>query len=530
MIYQRLKVAFLSLSLCLSACQAVAPEPPAGPSPMGTFGVVRAVEPRFLVVEAANGQLDPEAIEENATVELYYTEMKPRDKAWVQWRGAHMRSTAVQTLPIARLLKFDLPRAWLEENAGQTVQLVYFYQPGGTGAQVSSAPITVQVVGARLDPVFTVVGAADGVLNTSTLVGDASVKVLHPGMAAGDQLQLTWVGTAQHSTAVLTAEDRTGVSFTVPRAWILENMGVPVSLFYSYRAAGSAEQLTSEHLALQVTSNSVIQGQQLAARLNARYNDTRNDCDGQPAYYCNGVLIRVTGYGSTFHSWNPSPAAVTLGGVSFSYVRRDVGTTHLSSTVAAGMIFKDFATAQHDHDTAVRLLCSFPSDAQSQVRANNGCGVHQWSGPGSAYCSSQGIDTVAKWVAHYGRVSGSDSRYRSQCAFASTLAAFALSIQVRQHFPAPAIEATQNNEVVLQTWAQDIPTTLPLDAFFYAIQGTPAEQAQALEGARYIQQDFLDSTHGDVAQGRLMPIVRVQLSTDNAPAFSFAVGDQVQVR
>ncbi len=500
------------LCLALSACQAPQPEPT--PRPMLMMSAARALE-IFRLSEAPNGELDPAAVGEHATAEVYYP-MGPGDAVRVTWQGTRSHTTETKTVAIATVLRFQLPRAWIEENLGHTVVLNYAYRVGGTGAEQLSAPLTLQVLGSANDPAFQVVEAVDGVLNISRVAQDATAQVYYAGLAANDTVQVTWDGVVTRTTAAQVVTGDQPVRFALPRAWLLENLGRRVSVSYRYKVQGQEEWQVSAPIELTLTSDSIENGKLVAARLDARYNDTRNDCDGRAAYYCNGVLMRVTGYGASFHSWNPSPNSVSSGGVSFSYIRRDVGMQYFSWAASMGVVFKDFDSALQAGDRPIRLLCAFPSDAQTLFRANQGCGASRFYPTTSLYCSSLGVDTLAKWISHYHAVSGGDSRYQHQCAFASNKDAFALSVAVRAHF-SPPVERPQHNEIMLETWPQDIPLQLPLEAIFYANE---RDAAGALAGAKYIQEDYYNSTR------KVLPVVRVLLGDGIPSTFSFHLEDQ----
>lgn len=264
-------------------------------------------------------------------------------------------------------------------------------------------------------------------------------------------------------------------------------------------------------------------GPGVAQALNHRFNKVDNSCNGRAAFYCDGVLVRVTEWGPGYYVWNPSPASVRLGAVSFSYVRRDLGITELAwdKPFSAGIIFKDVDTAITDGDESIQLLCSFPSDAASVNRANNGCGAHVTYPEASIYCSAKTppIDTLEKWETFYNEVSGGGqfgSRNKHQCSFHSGQAAFALSLAVRQHFT-PQSDKQFHNEILLRAWSpRNDPSHLPIQAFFYHERNA---RAVGLEGAQQMQVDYKKCT------GRFMPIVKVTLTNLDTP-FTYEVADQ----
>lgn len=131
--------------------------------------------------------------------------------------------------------------------------------------------------------------------------------------------------------------------------------------------------------------------------LNARYADTRTDCNGKPAHYCSGVLIR--GSGLQHAPWD-YPAYTVNGmpssrGVSFSYLRADA---HLMNSTAQfmhsyGMVFK--ATEDQEKDgQRVQLACLFPTDAQTGAMGGG------MSDGGTAFCTLLPKFQKDSFVAH----------------------------------------------------------------------------------------------------------------------------------
>lgn len=229
-------------------------------------------------------------------------------------------------------------------------------------------------------------------------------------------------------------------------------------------------------------------GYQVADRINQRFADTASTCaDGRSALYCNGVIIRGTGFGTGFHSWNPSDNSVSRDGVSFSYVRADVGTTGVVGN--EGLIFHELGRPVPH---AVRFRCAYPANAGTNGVPNS-C---------RASCTSQNITTVAAWRARYNSAPG------DSCTFLDTPVEFQLNTDVRigQSW------ANGHNELIIGAWPQNIPRQLPIEAFFW--------EGAGLNGAQYIQNDFLQET------GWFMPIVRVDLSAAAGSKFVFVPADQ----
>jgi len=264
-------------------------------------------------------------------------------------------------------------------------------------------------------------------------------------------------------------------------------------------------------------------GQLVAERLNGRYNNVSNNCSGKAAYFCSGVMLRTTGAKPAYHSWNPSPTAINKQGVPFSYLRKDLEITTLAWGDLHGFIFKDFETAQRLDTYPINLLCSFPTDAASWHRAGvGGCEAHSSYPSNSRSCPQEGVDTLAKWIAHYRAVAGSgywSNRNMHQCGFTSTVEQFALSLTVRASLESLE-ERMHHNEIIISLWPQDIPKQLPLYAFFYLQHQSGGV---GVVGAKYMQQDYLNVT------GDLLPVIRVDLTPGGTTVFSFHESDQIVI-
>ncbi|MFJ2993975.1 hypothetical protein [Pandoraea sp. NPDC087047] len=227
--------------------------------------------------------------------------------------------------------------------------------------------------------------------------------------------------------------------------------------------------------------------------LEARYLDTRMTCPGNtPGYNCSGVLIRITGYGTTFHSWNPSDNSVSRNGVSFSYARSDMKLT-TTITGGPGVIMRELqAPAAHP----LEWRCAFPLNASTSSRADS-CNT----GADYRLCDARGINTAAQWRSAYG------ASPASACGLSPTIAQFGVLVELRQTL------FSGHNEVIIASWPQNIPTEISLEALFY-----PTSDAKA--GALYIQQDYMATT------GRFMPVLSVNLTQPPGSMFSYNPLDQ----
>ncbi|VVE06866.1 hypothetical protein [Pandoraea anhela] len=243
-------------------------------------------------------------------------------------------------------------------------------------------------------------------------------------------------------------------------------------------------------------------GERVAARLNARFADVR-ECPGdQSAFVCSGVIVRITGYGENFHSWNLSPTNIRLNGVATTWMRLDAEVSGLAYGAGEG-----FAFSALDAPAQVKLepQCFYPSDGYTSLRETR-CG--KWpTHPTSASCASLGIRTLSQWQAHYAVTS-----YMHQCSLGVDKTSFQLGIDARRTLKKPHTIAESWNELILAVWPADIPTSLPIEAIVY----TPGR----LAGAQYIQQDYWSVT------GRFLPVIQVDVAKRPQAPFVYAPADQ----
>ncbi|VVE73805.1 hypothetical protein [Pandoraea sputorum] len=225
------------------------------------------------------------------------------------------------------------------------------------------------------------------------------------------------------------------------------------------------------------------------ANLNARYADTRKTCPGgRSAYYCNGVIIRVTGWATTFHSWNPSPGSVNALGVPFSYVRTDARVDSLYwHANDAGIIMNEFSLPVQ---RPMEMRCMYAQDAGTS--SPDRCARLK-------FCKSVGVTTVAAFVAYMQANAG------SLCRFDVDPDSIQLSLDVRAHLPAGYPYPW--NEAILALWPQDVPLEIGIEAFFY-MDGDAG-------GAQFVQRDYMALT------GRFMPIVSVDLKPADGIVFKY---------
>lgn len=264
----------------------------------------------------------------------------------------------------------------------------------------------------------------------------------------------------------------------------------------------------------------VIDGPATAAELNSRYNNTVPDCDGasKPAFLCSGVVLRATTYSPQYDSWNPSPTAIQLGAVSFSYLRKDSKFARMPWNGENGMVMYPIFGAPEDK-IDLDVLCSYPVDGWTDGRTGNRCGAFP-NKPTSAPCEQQGITTAGQWINLYTQQGGDT---QAICAFdvrdaRNHLAgpAFYQSLLAKSNGNPTDARFTGHNELVHGLWQQDIAPVLPMQAFFYTT-------AAGLEDAWRDRLNFRAKANID------LPLIKVSLPASNTQEarFEFIPADNV---
>lgn len=166
----------------------------------------------------------------------------------------------------------------------------------------------------------------------------------------------------------------------------------------------------------------------------------------------------------------------------------------------------------------LKPLCSFPIDGWTQRRLTP-CGAHPDHPNQSRSCEIIGIDTAEKWMAHWASAPGGYP-HTYQCGFnvvKATPAADRFYQTIRARNMLGPEWFGEQNELVLETWPQNIPDQLPILAFFYTTTG--------LAGAQHDQRDFFKATNG-----MFKPIIKITLPTSASgnATFTFNPADQAE--
>ncbi|WP_434563942.1 halovibrin HvnA [Pseudomonas sp. R1-6] len=261
-------------------------------------------------------------------------------------------------------------------------------------------------------------------------------------------------------------------------------------------------------------------GDAVAADLNRRYRDLRVDCGTalRPSFLCTGIMLRSTKGGPNYFTWNPSPYSQRSGGVSFSYLRKDVKFQGLVYGQNSGFIFypdliRDPASFH------VQVLCAFPMDGATNNRDKSGCGAYPFPNATQRHqsqrCETLGITTAEQWVQNQNTHSarcGFDVDDRTNNANAKSFAQ-----TIRAHNLAGFFEGSYAYiELVLETWPQyDNPVSLPIEAFFYTEGGKANAQQE--------QYHYWNQSGGEIRP--IIKLILPAIPSDDA-VFSFTASDQ----
>ncbi|WP_429234467.1 hypothetical protein [Aeromonas salmonicida] len=274
-------------------------------------------------------------------------------------------------------------------------------------------------------------------------------------------------------------------------------------------------------------------GAETAKNMTTNYNNVVENCGSatRPAFLCSGIMFRATNPDTMYNSWDPSPASVQSGGVSFSYLRRDSKFNKLAYGFTNGLVLYPYSFAPEDKNTDLDVLCAFPIDANTLERSDAGCGRNIISiEDNSIPCQEQGIEKAEDWANHYN--GGYGDKHDEQCGFATSeasrfdgVSAFYQSIVAMQKIPEESIN--EQNELRLKTWdttAENYPANFPIEAFFYIYKQVDLKEPieKGLIGAQHDQESFFNKT------GIWVPIIRISLPENYSKEAKFEYVGQDQ--
>jgi len=469
------------------------------------------VLPDPTVTEAPNKTINLATLGTHATVNVMYPAMATGHTVSVWWTGKNTYKSPVKTVGTAGPLTFTVPKANIAADVGSSGVLTYSVGVNNNPVQVSNR-VSINVAANTVPALFpkpVAPQAQAGKLDLSTLGSNINVNVTYPTITSGHNVGLRWKGKSQYDATVQLVGTARPVVFTVPTSAVAGDVGGSGIFTYSV-GIGSDPLKISDALPLAIT-NSAPSGEAIAAAINARYADTRAACpNNMPAYYCSGVTIRST-TDENYDPWDPSPLSTQLGGISFSYMRKDSKVVDLYHN--SGFTFSS-QTEAIAANKAQTYLCIYPHDAWTAnvTRPNRGCGLKAKNDATAdlSSCASKNVRTLAQWTAYAPTV----PHPSYQCSLSTQEAAqFYVSLQARS-VSAPSIYRTWN-ELMITTWASGIGAKLPLESFFYK-----ANVEGSLNEAKHYQTKYKNKT------ARWVPIIKLDLRQLNGNPFSYSAADQ----
>ncbi|MHC8386092.1 hypothetical protein [Pseudomonas sp. LB3P14] len=254
-------------------------------------------------------------------------------------------------------------------------------------------------------------------------------------------------------------------------------------------------------------------GPEIAHLLNQRYQSTSTQCPGaNPAYYCNGVLLRGSEGAGEF--WKHSAQSTQLGAEGFNYLRVDLDTRTL--TQKYGAVFSDQFTAI-GLGKALDVLCAYPFEFPVQgTRPDLGCG---WtaavnSAQDVSSCNALGVTDADGWLAHFAQ---QGNQPVAQCSLSSQdPLQFMASLIAHQRLD--TTWSARPTLLQIRNWDAQTPAQLPLQGLFYDVT-----QPGALLGAQKDQRDYFIATRD------WLPILRMDLSQAPDKVFGFSQQDQLYI-
>lgn len=318
-----------------------------------------------------DNHVDIGALASDLSVSVHYPGMDRGQIVRVLWRGATSYTTPSRITPDANPLEFTIPRADVIASLDKPVILSYETALDGQPAQPSDpASLTISLLTLPDRPIAP--SAPAGQLDLRDMRRqDLKVTYTYPGIAAGNTVGIRWTGDPVYDTPHPAIGDTPRpLEFSIPYDKVSHETGKTVNISATV-GVGDNHLVHSPELPLAIIDTRPT-GEQVAAALNTRYADTRTTCDnGEPAYYCNGVMTRGT-INSTYDPWDPSPTQVQKGSISFTYLRKDALV--INPYQDSGLILlsqQDAINQGKQHD----VVCSFPHDGWTDLRGTNlGCG------------------------------------------------------------------------------------------------------------------------------------------------------------
>lgn len=267
-------------------------------------------------------------------------------------------------------------------------------------------------------------------------------------------------------------------------------------------------------------------GYSILESINKLYSQTSRDCGkpSQPAFLCSGIILRAIFPSKEYNFWEPSPKSMKSGGISVSYLRKDSKYKKLAYGLNSGYFLYPIFSKPKSLEK-YNVLCFFPLDAATDLRANAGCTDSSLTENVEKFCHEteitisidKKINIEDLWIVDY-RNKGSD--HSKQCSYDVSddrneksgpdfySGILAMSKLGQESF-------NLQNEIRIQTWKSTPPKSPPIMALFYT-------DMNGIDSARLYQIQWYKTTK------QIKPIINLQLpdKPENDAKFSFKHNDQ----
>jgi len=260
-------------------------------------------------------------------------------------------------------------------------------------------------------------------------------------------------------------------------------------------------------------------GEELAAKLNARFNRVVPDCDGKAAYRCSGIVLRSNEHAGTVPTWVPAGTSALKEILPMTFIRQDITNATTSIWAYQSMGFGILLNAPDEAPYNTR--CLFPINGYSNSNADNGCGVIEvqpQSDVDNSNCAALGVTTAVQWMEK-------TSSVLPYCSFSTHSALPFLEAIKAQNLYHEERYPKEWNELIVnaspENWDAVNPANDPIEALWYHQR---AEESDLyLTGRRGAQHEQLLIFE---MSGKAIPVISIDDAKPDAP-FGYAAEDQL---
>jgi len=272
----------------------------------------------------------------------------------------------------------------------------------------------------------------------------------------------------------------------------------------------------------------------VADELNALYNKTNGCTDGNPDFYCSGIILHAQTLTDNEPWYLPTYRDVG----SFSYIRHDI-VSHVGQPIwndSTGYILTPPNQLLNAKQSPYEVYCSYPINGSTDSRTTHGCGdfkARHVMYIDYSNCASNGIFSLSQYLSKYQHeivINGITLTTfdNNACSFSSNAAGFKLSMDLSKYIlrdnPKKLCGSYMddgnydycktNNELIISAWQKEKvdASQVPIKAFFVLINGGKSypntDRHESLSVAFKKAADYSDATH----QSRQIPVVTIDIS------------------